>query len=77
MLKDCARSIMSNFVTLWTIALQSPLPMGFSRQEYLSVLPFPPRDLPDPGIESESPASPALVGKCLTTEPPGKQGMNI
>ena len=31
--------------------------MGFSRQEYCSVLPFPsPRDLPDPGIKPGSPA---------------------
>ena len=37
---------------LWTVAHQAPLPMGFSRQEYCSGLPFPSsRDLPDPGIE--------------------------
>ena len=36
----------------------APLSMGFSRQEYWSGLPFPsPGDLPDPGIERESPAS--------------------
>ena len=29
------------FVTLWTIACQAPLSMGFSRQEYWSELPFP------------------------------------
>ena len=34
--------------------------MGFSRQEYGSVLSFPPGDLPDPGIK---PASLALVGR--------------
>ena len=28
-------------VTLWTVALQAPLSMEFSRQEYGSVLPFP------------------------------------
>ena len=28
------------FVTLWTIACQAPLSMGFSRQEYWSGLPF-------------------------------------
>ena len=33
--------------------------MGFSGQEYWSGLPFPPEDLPDPGIKS---ASPALTG---------------
>ena len=38
--------------TLWTAALQAPLSMGFSRQDYWSGLPFPsPGDLPDPGIE--------------------------
>ena len=43
------------FVTLWTIACQAPLSMGFSRQEYWSKLPFPtPGDLPDPGTEPSS-----------------------
>ena len=41
----------------WTVALQAPLSMGFSRQEYWSGLPFPsPGDLPDPGIKPVSPA---------------------
>ena len=40
------------FATAWTIACQVPLSMGFSRQEYWSVLLFPPPgDLFDPGIE--------------------------
>ena len=40
------------FVTLWTVAHQAPLSMGFSRQEYWSGLPFPPPgDLPEPGME--------------------------
>ena len=40
------------FVTPWTVALQAPLSMGFSGQEYWSGLPCsPPGDLPDPGIE--------------------------
>ena len=44
--------------------------MGFSRQEYLSGLPFPsPGDLPDPGIE---PGSPTLEADALTSEPPEK-----
>ena len=47
--------------------------MGFSRQEYWSGLPFPsPGDLPDPGIELESPA---LAGRFFTTEPPGSPQM--
>ena len=37
------------FVTPWTVALQAPLSMGFSRKEYWSELPFPlPGYLPDP-----------------------------
>ena len=53
--------------TLWTIALQAPLSMGFPRQEYWSGLPFPsPGDLPDPGIESVTLVSPALAGGFLT-----------
>ena len=43
------------FATLWTLACQAPLSMGFSRQEYRSGLPCPlPGDLPDPGIEPVS-----------------------
>ena len=54
--------------TLWTVASQAPLSMGFSRQEYWSGLPFPPPgDLPDPGIEPTSPSSPALAGGFFTT----------
>ena len=48
------------FATPWTIAYKAPLSMEFSRQEYWSGLPFPsPGDLPNPGIESGSPASQA------------------
>ena len=51
----CRFSCVRPFVTLWTIACQAPLSMGFSRQEYWSNLPFPtPVDLPDPGIEQSS-----------------------
>ena len=58
------------FVTLWTIAHQAPLSMGFSRQEYWSGLPCPPPgDLPNSGTE---PMSPALASRLFTTEPPGK-----
>ena len=45
------------FATLWTVACQATLSMGFSRQEYWSGLPFPPpEDLPNPGIEPTSPS---------------------
>ena len=40
------------FETLWTVAHQASLSMGFSRKEYWSGLPFiPPGNLPDPEIE--------------------------
>ena len=56
--------------TPWTVARQSPLPMGFLRQGYWSRVPFPsPGDLLDWGIE---PKSPALQADSLPTEPPGK-----
>ena len=43
------------FATLWTVARQAPLSMGFSRQEYWSGLPcLPPGDLPHPGTEPAS-----------------------
>ena len=62
-----------SFVTLWIVAHQAPLSMGFSRQAYWSGLPFPPPgDLPDPGIEPASPVSLALAAGFLITEPPGK-----
>ena len=60
------------FVTLWTVAHQDLLSMGFSRQEYWSGLPCPsPGDLPDPGIEPTSLMSPALAGEPLPLVPPG------
>ena len=56
------------FVTLWTVAHQAPLSMGFSRQEYWSGLPCPPTgDLPNPGIEPVFLMSPALAGEFFTT----------
>ena len=46
----------------WTMAHQTSLPMGLTRQEYWSGLSFPsPADLPDPGIQSLSLTSPALA----------------
>jgi len=47
--------------------------MEFPRQEYWSELPFPsPGDLPNPGIEPGSLASPALQVNSSPSEPPGK-----
>ena len=59
--------------TPWTISNQFPLSMEFFRQEYWSGLSFPmPGDLPNPGTEPGSFASPALAGRFFTTVPPGK-----
>ena len=67
-MKVLSRSVMYNSVTPWTVARQAPLPMGFSRQEYWSALPFPsPGDLSHPRIKS---TSPALQVDFL---PPGKE----
>ena len=58
------------FATLWTVAHQAPLSMGFSRQEYWSGLSFLLLgDLPNQGIK---PRSPTLQADSLPTEPPGK-----
>ena len=54
------------FVTLWTVAHQASLSMGFSKQEYWSGLPCPPPgDLPDPGIEPVFHAASASQGDSL------------
>ena len=60
---------MSNtFTILWTVPCQTPLSLGFPRQEHYSGLPFPsPGNLPQPGIE---PTSPARAGTFFTTESP-------
>ena len=56
------------FATPWSAALQAPLSMGFSRQEYWSGLPFlSPGDLPEPGIEPVSFVSPALASEFFTS----------
>ena len=58
------------FVTLWTVAHQAPLAMGFSRQEYWNGLPCsPPGDLPYPGIK---PRSPTLQADSSPSESLGK-----
>ena len=66
-----------SFVTLWTVARQAPLSLGFSRQGYWSALPCPPPGHhPDPGIKATSLMFPALAGKFCTTRPPGKPLIN-
>ena len=59
----------------WTVAHQTLLSMGFSRQEYCSGLPFPsPGDLPNPGIEL---GSPALQVYSLPSEPLSELGKSM
>ena len=71
-------SVLSDSVTPWTVAHQALLSMEFPRQEYRSALPFPtPGDLPDPGIEPASLASPTLAGGFFTTVPPGKPAIQM
>ena len=54
-----SHKVMSDsFATPWIAACQAPRSMGFPRHEHCSGLPFP--------------KSPALAGRFLTTEPPGK-----
>ena len=60
----CAR--VQLFVIPWTVALQAPLPMEFSWQEYRSGLQFPPSgDLPNLGIKPMSPAFSAFQAASL------------
>ena len=66
----CTKSLPSclTLSTLWTVARQAPLSMGFSRQEYWSELPcLPPGDLPNPEIKPASLMSPALADSIFTT----------
>ena len=64
---------LDSFATLWTVARQTPLSMGFPRQEYGNKVQFPnPGDLPDRGIQ---PASLCLLhwqADSLPLAPPGK-----
>ena len=58
---------MGLFATLWTVARQASLSMGFFSQEYWNGLPFSPSgDLPDPG---NKPVSPALQAVSLLRKP--------
>ena len=58
----CVLSRVQLFVTLWTVAHQTSLSMGFPRQEHWSGLPFPPPGgLPNLGMELMSLVSPALA----------------
>ena len=66
------------FGTLWTIAHQASLSMGFSRQGYQNVLPCPsPRDVPDPGMEPASPAAPTFQADSVPLSHQGNPAITI
>ena len=68
MLLCLVTSVVSDSVTLWTVARQAPLSVEFSRKEYWNGLPSPPPgDLPEPGIKPVSLKSPALARGLFTT----------
>ena len=68
--KSVSRSVISDSLPLCGVGCQSPLSLGFSRQEYWSGLPFPSlEDLPDTGIK---PGFCALQVDFLSSELPGK-----
>ena len=68
-----AQLIQSYPTTLWTVAHQAPLSMGFSKQEYSNGLTWPPLgDFIDPGIKPASPESSTLQVNSLPAEQPGK-----
>ena len=62
-----------NHVRLCDLINYSPSGSSVHGQEYWNGLPFPPPgDLPNPGMETASPAPPALAGGFFTADPPGK-----
>ena len=71
-MSECSvTSVMSDSSVPWTVAYQDP------RSKYWSKLPcLPPGDLPNPGVQQLSPASPALQADSIPTEPPGKPSFN-
>ena len=66
------------FVTLWTVARQAPLSMGFSRQEYWSGLPCsPPGDLPTQGSNLSLLSRPHWQAGSLPPVLPGKPSVFV
>ena len=62
-------SVVSHSSPPWTVSLQAPLSMEFSRS---GVTCPPPGHLPDPGTAPVSSESPALAGRFFTLVPSGK-----
>ena len=73
---DCSRVRLC--ATLWTVAFEPPVSLGFSRQEYWSGEPFPPPgDPPDPGMQPVSLTSLALAGRVFTTSTESVSGKSF
>ena len=69
----CVHARLSLTVIPWTVALQSPLSMGFLWQTYWSGWPFLiPGDIPNAESKPTFLASPELAGRFFITAPPGK-----
>ena len=72
-----ASVVSDSFVTPWTAARQTPMSLGFSRQEYRSGLPFPPPGVfPTQGWKPPI-KSPALAGGFFTTSLTWEENLNI
>ena len=64
-------SCIQHFATLWSVAHQAPLSMGFPRQGHWSGVPCPPPgDLSDPRTEPRSPEAPALQADSVLLREP-------
>ena len=71
-------SVVFDSVTLWTVACQTPLSMGFSRKEYWSEFSFPPQGgFFYPGIEPMSPLSFALQADSLLLSHQGSPNIYV
>ena len=73
-------SCIQRFATPWAVALQAPLSMRFSRQEYWRGLPCPsPGDLSDPGIKPASLYSCCIADSLhwATRKPPTPRLRNV
>ena len=69
---------MPDSTTLWSIAHQAPLSMGFSRQDYWIGLPFPfPGDLLNPGLKPTSHTSSALTRGFFTSSTTGEALLRV
>ena len=65
-------------MTLWTVAHQAPLTMGILQARILEWVAISySSDLPNPGIEPMSLASPPLAGGLFTTVPPRKAERSV